>query len=83
MLPARLHGLCGARKALMATVNCAYGGEGFKQDNWMKDQSKTNVNHLFRCIERCYAEEMVNYDCLFFNYPINWIRQAEKDGKEG
>jgi len=49
----------------------------------MEDQSKVSLYHLFRCIERRYAEEMVNDGSLFFNYPINWIKQAEIEGKEG
>ncbi len=49
----------------------------------MKDQSKIMLHHLFRCIERCYAEEMVNDGCLFFRYPIEWIRQTEEEGIEG
>lgn len=49
----------------------------------MIDLPKTNINHLFRCVERCYGEEMVNDGCLFFNYPIIWIKQAEKEGIDG
>ena len=44
---------------------------------------KVNILLLLRCIEPVYAERMIKLGSLYFNYPINWIKKAEKEGKMG
>ncbi len=45
--------------------------------------SQIKILLLLRCIEPVYAEKMIKQGSLYFNYPINWIKKAEKEGKMG